>query len=493
MFSELKTINMKIKLFLICIFTLSFIYVNAQEKQNSGNRTIGFNESADFSHSLKCNKSYLTKATGDQHWDHQFDSTNSPNGPVYAIATVDSFVYIGGNFDKVGSLNVNNIARWDGHSWVALGSGIESTGPLSVKSIVINGTDLYVGGIFTNAGGITASNIAKWDGITWSALGTGTNNIVTSIVVDQNGDIYAGGCFTQAGGNNANHIAKWTSSSSSWSSLGDGFSGVTNPVVYSLLINGTNLIAGGDFKVAGTDTAKNIALWNGTGWASVGGGTDSLVYSLALKGTDIYAAGKFLSAGGTAVNHYAKWNGSAWSDVDGGVDYAPESIIANLTDVYVASSINTLGFNNITKYDCCWDPFGSGLNDKAHVIALKGKDVWVGGNFTQAGGKPSYYFAHWNAYVNFDGVNEINPSEKEITVYPNPVSNEMNILFNLEKNQNINFNLYDIIGRKVFSKTQNSHQGLNTIKLELKEMVSGEYILELSGNDYRSYKKIIIN
>ena len=38
--------------------------------------------------------------------------------------------------------------------------------------------DLIAAGSFTTAGGVTVNRIARWDGSTWSALGTGMNNSV---------------------------------------------------------------------------------------------------------------------------------------------------------------------------------------------------------------------------------------------------------------------------------------------------------------------------
>jgi len=52
--------------------------------------------------------------------------------------------------------------------------------PKSVNAVAISGSDVYVGGVFTTAGGIPANYIAKWDGASWSALGTGLNGPVSS-------------------------------------------------------------------------------------------------------------------------------------------------------------------------------------------------------------------------------------------------------------------------------------------------------------------------
>jgi hypothetical protein len=77
---------------------------------------------------------------------------------------------------------VNGVAKWDGLSWSALGGGV--SGSLGVFSFPIvealavfhdgGGAALYAGGSFTTAGGIPAANIARWNGTTWSALGSGS-------------------------------------------------------------------------------------------------------------------------------------------------------------------------------------------------------------------------------------------------------------------------------------------------------------------------------
>src|SRR5258708_3557080 len=145
------------------------------------------------------------------------------NGPVYAaVADGSGNLYIGGNFTEVGNVVAINIARWDGTSWSALGSGVNGW----VQSLAVSGSNVYAAGIFTTAGSALATNIAKWDGNAWSALGSGIAGEVpfpptgvTALAVLGN-DVYAGGNFTTAGGNSAQNIAKWNGST--WSALGSG-------------------------------------------------------------------------------------------------------------------------------------------------------------------------------------------------------------------------------------------------------------------------------
>src|SRR3954463_9904779 len=83
------------------------------------------------------------------------------NGDVYA-AVIDSSgnLYIGGNFTMVGGVAANRIAKWDGSSWSALGSGMGGGGPVdppNVYALAVSGSNLYAGGNFTRAGDTNAS------------------------------------------------------------------------------------------------------------------------------------------------------------------------------------------------------------------------------------------------------------------------------------------------------------------------------------------------
>ena len=88
---------------------------------------------------------------------------------MYALAVSGSDVYAGGDFTTAGGVAATNIAKWNGSSWSALGSGMNHT----VRALAVLGTDLYAGGSFTTAGGAGASCVAKWNGSSWSALWPG--------------------------------------------------------------------------------------------------------------------------------------------------------------------------------------------------------------------------------------------------------------------------------------------------------------------------------
>jgi hypothetical protein len=109
----------------------------------------------------------------------------------------------GGQFTTAGGATANYIAKWDGNSWLALGSGMDN----SVWALAAAGTDLYAAGSFWWADGVTVNRIAKWDGSSWSALGSGMNHNVNALALS-GGDLYAGGMFTTAGSKTSVYLTK---------------------------------------------------------------------------------------------------------------------------------------------------------------------------------------------------------------------------------------------------------------------------------------------
>jgi len=77
-----------------------------------------------------------------------------------------------------------------------------------VNALAASGTDLYAGGSFTTAGGVSANYIAKWNGSTWSALGSGTNSYVRALAFLSSGEVFAGGDFTIAGDKVSAYVAR---------------------------------------------------------------------------------------------------------------------------------------------------------------------------------------------------------------------------------------------------------------------------------------------
>ena len=128
-------------------------------------------------------------------WLPTFGGQPGVNDEVYALAVFDDgggpALYVGGLFTTAGGVLARSVAKWDGSSWSALGSGMGGTPPV-VHALTVfddgSGPALYAAGFFGAAGGVPAKNIAKWDGSSWSALGSGVNNRIDALVGFDDGD-----------------------------------------------------------------------------------------------------------------------------------------------------------------------------------------------------------------------------------------------------------------------------------------------------------------
>ena len=219
------------------------------------------------------------------------------NGVCFSTAVDSGNLYAIGNFTTAGGNPAANIAKWSGttSTWSALGSGLTS-GSGGFGKCVTYGSDgnLYAGGSFSSPG----NNIAKWNGTVWSALGSGLVGDCQCLTYGPDGNLYAGGNFASPG----NFIAKWNGTTSTWSALGTGLDGICNTIAFD---STGNLYAGGFFTTAGGISANFIAKWDGTSWSNLCYLTlDGICNTIAFDSTgNFYAGGDFTTAGSVTVNH----------------------------------------------------------------------------------------------------------------------------------------------------------------------------------------------
>jgi hypothetical protein len=331
------------------------------------------------------------------------------SGTVHALTTRSNGQLIAvGEFDAAGGEIANSIAQSDGTTWSAFGTGMRH---YSVRAVAVlpNG-DLVAGGDFLTAGGVSANHIARWDGTTWSALEAGMtsnqypfNARVYCLAVLPNGELIAGGYFTTAGEVSAYHIARWNGTT--WFPLGAGMDGA----VYALAVlpNG-DLIAGGRFTFAGGVSANNVARWNGTTWSALGSGLDpgnpwnSYVSSIAvLPNDDLIVGGSFVFAGTREAPYIARWNGMAWSALGTRLAGRVLALAASPNGELVASSFFNAGgvnMNRISRWNgTIWSELGTGMNGSVYALAfLPNGDVVAGGDFTTTNGSKAPYFARYS-------------------------------------------------------------------------------------------------
>ena len=331
------------------------------------------------------------------------------NGAVSALTVFDDgtgpALYAGGNFGTAGGVAARRVAKWNGLTWSALAVGVSGGASPAVNSLAVfddgSGPALYVGGSFSSAGVVSASNVARWNGTSWSALGTGTDDAVLSLAAFDDGSgpaLSAGGEFTTAGGVATSCIGKWNGTS--WSALGSGMTegGALGTSVKALAIfddgGGSALYAGGAYTKAGGATALHIAKWNGSSWSAVGPGLDKQVWALMVfddgRGPALYAGGSFTTNGSIALSSIARWNGTLWSALGGGTDVGVNALAVfddgSGSALYAGGSFTTSpgGDGHLAKWGCSvspspWTGLGSGLAGVAGLPQLTGVGDLVAG------------------------------------------------------------------------------------------------------------------
>jgi trimeric autotransporter adhesin len=417
--------------------------INQRLLQNGSFNTTGYSISYQENGEPVFNRPGRNTVAGDENWAPDF-AIPGTNGLINTVHIDNNDVYVGGIFSKAGGINANNIAKWNGNVWTAMGTGIGGTtvqvtgikkfgnfvyatstigvfrwdgnswtqigtltqslySSLSAAALDVDANgNLYVTGDFVNINGIAVNGIAKWNGSSWSALGTGIDNpgggFGVSLAVQGN-NVYLGGGFTRVGGVLATNIAIWNGSN--WNRLGTGIT--TTGGVTCLAVSGTDLYVGAPgMTAAGSVPVNNIAKWNGTNWSALGNGLNNGPNALCVLGNDLYAGGQFTQSGALPLNKIAKWDGTAWSDAGNGL-YMSSGVLAlaiNPQHFFAGGSSwsgDPLNLNHLARWNGSkWVSVGNGMNDYVNCVTVSGNYVYIGGKFTEAGGLKTYGIARWD-------------------------------------------------------------------------------------------------
>lgn len=309
-------------------------------------------------------------------------------------------LYAGGDFDSAGGVSASGIARWVNGLWQKVGNGDEL---FAVNSLAIfdDGTepDLYA----------AAFDLMRWDGAQWSEVPGQPSSVHSAIGVHDSGDgpelIVSGGFFILTKDGWTEYIARWNGAA--WHAMGDGLISVAHD--YQLFVDGSGekLFAAGGFGFFdGTTFEGGFGQWDGSNWSAVSGSTNGSGNALAVfddgSGPALYVGGNFSRAGSQQISRLARWDGTQWGDVGGGVNNLGVSALAVFDDgsgpaLYVGGEFTQAGgiaASNIAKWDgASWSALGGGTNGPVralHVVEHDGVAMLaVAGDFTEVDGQPA--------------------------------------------------------------------------------------------------------
>jgi hypothetical protein len=157
-----------------------------------------------------------TLANGVARWDGTNWSALGSGPPAYVVAlAVDTLenVYAASVMSSNGPAGTNlTISKWNGTNWSFVAGGltvITNSLPGGIVSLAVDGLgNIYLGATIISSSGVDTNELVRWDGSNWTALGSGVNGHVASLLFDNNGHLFASGTFTTAGTNAAYGFAE---------------------------------------------------------------------------------------------------------------------------------------------------------------------------------------------------------------------------------------------------------------------------------------------
>ena len=370
------------------------------------------------------------------------------DGMVFALELYGSSLAVGGRFDQAGDVfATKNIALWDGSVWSPLHFGVDLvpyyTG--AVHAIAASGGDLYVGGSFNAASSVELDNVARWDGAAWHAMGDNVSGSVRGIGVTPQGILAGGnyyiddvgfvdgialwhddawhdvgglvgsgygvhdlgtfvlvnGGFETTGDAVTHGLAAWDGAS--WSGYLIGTAKGMDGSVRTLCSHDGRVYAGGEFNGAGSTYSPGVAAWNGAHWESVGGGVDSYVRDASVFDGRLIVGGGFGSAGGLPLQRIAAWDGLAWTALGDGFNSTVQAVAVHDGVLYAGGAFTASGavdVSHIARWSgTAWEPLAEGVSDLVTTLISTPAGLVVGGEFTTAGTSPVQYVARWDSGV----------------------------------------------------------------------------------------------
>ena len=359
------------------------------------------------------------------------------NGTVNAVAHSEGVTYIGGAFSQVGpatgpSIGVSlSTAKDLSLPRVWGGSAVIDTVAQDEKG------GFFIGGNFTHVGGVACSNLAYIESTgevdaSWCPTPNGT----VQALAFSGSTVYAGGAFTKIGPETREHIGAICATAKCEGEVAAGNATAWNPEanasVATLAISGTTVYAGGKFTAIGGATRERIAAICATanceGEVAAGDATawnpkaNGVVDTIAVSGATVYAGGVFTEIGGSlrervaavcaatkCEGEVAAGNATAWNPELVGTVVLTLAISGST--VYLGGEFTKAGGSArkdiaavcaIAKCEgaiaagkaTAWKP---NANAKVQVLTVSGGNVYAGGAFTEIAVAKRSFVAELNA------------------------------------------------------------------------------------------------
>jgi trimeric autotransporter adhesin len=256
-----------------------------------------------------------------------FDTSSQRYG-VYALASYNGALVIGGSFNQAGAVATQNIAQWRDGQFEPLvagaNNGVADANQVvaSVSALAVFQNKLFLGGQFQSAGGNAAENIAVYDGTNYRAISAGgANGVIGKLYPDGNRLLLTGG-FSFIGDSAIPQAASWNGTRYQPAlPLLSASEGPDN-VVTKLTTSVNGLLAIGRFRTMANVRALGMAQLTDGQWQTLPGiaPSDGVITGSVLINGERIIVGSFQRIGNTVVNYSARYRNGGWETLGAGGD-----------------------------------------------------------------------------------------------------------------------------------------------------------------------------
>jgi hypothetical protein len=174
-------------------------------------------------------------------------------------------------------------------------------------------------------------------------------------------------------------------------------------------------------------------------------------------------------------------------------------------EVYVGGEFTQAGgvsANNVARFNTqtnTWSTLGTGsqngVNGFVTALAVSGNEVVVGGAFTEAGGVRAICVARWNSGTS--RVEQLSPTAPKTFLleqnYPNPFNPSTTIRYQLPVASEVKLEVYDVLGKKVATLvSERQAAGYYQYVWNANGLTSGVYFYRLQAGGFVETKKMML-
>ncbi len=263
--------------------------------------------------------------------------TLTVNNKVNTLALQNNILYIGGNFTNIGGTGRNYLGAYDLSS-----NTVTSFNPgpnLFVNDMLVHGDDLFITGFFSTVGGSTYRALASID------LTTGLPQAFPEAGIGQGNTLFLHNDILYVGGNFVGFVKAFDVNTGTEAGWSPGLSGVFGVRVNDIIVEDTIVYLAGSFtKAMGQDRVNLAAVSLNGNLMDTPYELNAEAFSLVSHSGDIYVGGDFTTVNDLDLPFITRLNSGGDPDPDWnlGTDWAITAMLSNGDDLIVGGEFEML-------------------------------------------------------------------------------------------------------------------------------------------------------